>query len=104
MVKCAFCNREYEAPLPEGVKPRKFDETADAAIVINRYLAATPAYRLSGLQGMCGIPLPISTIHERCEAVAEALLPIYKQMEREAANARILYGDDTWIRILQGNV
>jgi hypothetical protein len=101
VVRCASCNREYEAPLPTGVKPQKFDETADATIVINRYLAATPADRLSGLQGMCGIPLPISTIHERCEAVAEVLLPIYKEMECEAANARILYGDDTWLRILE---
>ena len=101
VVKCASCNREYEAPLPTGVKPQKFDETADAGIVIIRYLAATPGFRLSVLQGMCGIPLPISTIHERCEAVAEVLLPIYKEMEREAANAKILYGDDTWLRILE---
>ena len=62
---------------------------------------ATPGFRLAGLQQMCGIPLPISTIHERCVAVAEVLLPIYKEMEKEAANAKILYGDDTWLRILE---
>src|SRR5215475_6047724 len=101
VVKCGSCNREYEAPLPEGVKPQKFDETADASLVIKRYLAAAPAHRLSGLQQMCGIPLPISTIHERCVEVAEVLLSIYKEMEKEAANAKILYGDDTWLRILE---
>lgn len=101
VVRCASCNREYEAPLPSGVKPQKFDETADATIVIIRYLAATPGFRLAGLQQMCGIPLPISTIAERCEAVAEVLLPIYKEMEKDAANAKILYGDDTWLRILE---
>jgi len=101
VVKCGYCNREYEAQLPEGVKPQKFDETADASLVVNRYLAATPAHRLSGLQNICGIPLPISTIHERCIEVAEVLLPIYKEMEKEAANAKILYGDDTWLRILE---
>jgi len=101
VVRCASCNREYEAPLPEGVKPQKFDETADAKIVIIRYVAATPGFRLAGLQQMCGIPLPISTISERCVAVAEVLLPIYKEMEKEAANAKILYGDDTWLRILE---
>src|SRR6266540_2152601 len=101
VVKCGSCNREYEAPLPEGVKPQKFDETADAKIVIIRYVAATPGFRLAGLQQMCGIPLPISTIHERCVAVAEVLLPIYKEMEKEAANAKILYGDDTWLKILE---
>ena len=101
VVRCDSCNREYEAPLPEGVKPQKFDETADATIVIIRYVAATPGFRLAGLQQMCGIPLPISTISERCVAVAEVLLPIYKEMEKEAANAKILYGDDTWLRILE---
>ncbi len=33
--------------------------------------------------------------------MAEVLLPIYKEMEKEAANAKILYGDDTWLRILE---
>jgi hypothetical protein len=101
VAKCASCNREYEAPLPSGVKPQKFDETADATIVIVRFLAATPGFRLAGLQKMCGIPLPISTISERCAVVAEVLLPIYKEMEKDAANAKILYGDDTWLRILE---
>jgi len=62
--------------LPEGIKPQKYDEMADAAIVINRYLVATPLYRMSGLQLMCQVPLPESTIFERCAAVAEVLLPI----------------------------
>jgi transposase len=101
VVKCASCNREYEAPLPSGVKPQKFDETADATIVMIRFLAATPGFRLAGMQKMCGIPLPISTISERCAVVAEVLLTIYKEMEKDAANAKILYGDDTWLRILE---
>jgi len=62
--------------LPEGIKPQKYDEMADAAIVINRYLVATPLYRMSGLQLMCQVPLPESMIFERCAAVAEVLLPI----------------------------
>lgn len=101
VLRCPLCGKEYEAPLPEGVKPQKYDETADAAIAINRYVVATPLYRMSGLQMMCQIPLSESTIFERCAVVAEALLPIYKQMEREAANAKVLYGDDTWLRILE---
>jgi hypothetical protein len=68
VVKCTSCDRKYKAPLRKK-SPQKFDETADASLVINRYLAATSAYRLSGLQGMCGITLPISTIHGRCEMV-----------------------------------
>jgi hypothetical protein len=73
-----------------------FKRTASKAIAINKYVAASPFYRMSGLRRMCQIPLSESTLFPRCEVVAEALLPIYKQIEREAANAKILYGDDTW--------
>jgi hypothetical protein len=99
VLRCGLCEREYEAPLPAGVKPQKYDETADAAMAINRYLMATPLYRTSGLQSMCGVPLSESTIFGRCAAVAEVLLPIYKRMECAAANAKVLYGDDTWLKI-----
>lgn len=33
--------------------------------------------------------------------MAEILLPIYKQMVKEAANAKIIYGDDTGVKILE---
>src|SRR5262249_27445099 len=101
VVRCLLCGKEYEAPLPEGVKPQKYDETADAAIAINKQLAASQFYRMSGLQRMCQIPLSESALFSRCEVVAEVLLPIYKEMEKDAANAKILYGDDTWLRILE---
>ena len=72
------CDQEYEASLPEGVRPQKWDVTADAALVISNYLAAVPFYRTSGLQAMCEIPLPESTQFERCSEVAKSLEPIYE--------------------------
>src|SRR5262249_16776960 len=56
VVRCALCGKEYEAPLPEGVKPQKFDETAEAAIAINKELAARLFYWMAGLEEMCQIP------------------------------------------------
>lgn len=99
VLKCAFCDKEYEAPLPAGVKPNRWDETADAAIVIQKIALATPFYRTAEMQRSCGIPLPASVQWERCEAVAEALKPVYEQMQQEAANGKIFYGDDTPVRI-----
>jgi transposase len=101
VMRCGNCEKEFEAPLPEGIKPQKYDETADAAIAINKYGMATPYYRTSGMQDLCGIPLSESVQWERCEAVAEALQPIYLQMRREAANGKVFYGDDTPVRIGQ---
>ncbi|MCI0660877.1 MAG: IS66 family transposase [Acidobacteria bacterium] len=101
VMRCTLCDKEHEAPLPEGVKPQRWDETADASIAIKKHLAAVPYNRTTMLQLMCGIPLSQSTQFERCSVVAEILLPIYKQMVKEAANAKIIYGDDTGVKILE---
>lgn len=99
VLKCAFCEKEYEAPLPAGVKPQRWDDTADAAIVIQKVELATPFYRTAQMQRSCGIPLSASVQWERCKVVFEALKPVYKQMQQAAANGKIFYGDDTPVRI-----
>lgn len=99
VLKCANCEKEYEAPLPAGVKPQRWDETGDTAIVIQKVALATPFYRTAEMQRSCGIPLPASVQWERCKAVSEALKPVYEQMREEAANGKIFYGDDTPVRI-----
>lgn len=99
VLKCNCCFKEYEAPLPEGVKPGRFDETADAAIAISKSVLAVPYHRTAAMQELCGIPLPESVQSERCEIVADALLPIFKQMIREGANGKVFYGDDSPVRI-----
>lgn len=101
VMRCASCSSVYEAPLPEGVKPQRWDETADASIAIQKVLTASPFYRTAWIQEMCGVPLPPSTQFERCVVVAETLLPIYKQMVKESANAKVIYGDDTGVKILE---
>jgi hypothetical protein len=87
--------------LPEGVSPKKYDETADAAIAISKHGMATPFYRTAGMQEMCGIPLAESVQSERCQEVAEALAPIYQEMKREAAKGKVFYADDTPVKIME---
>jgi len=101
VVRCGDCGREYEAPLPEGVSPKKYDETADAAIAINRHGMWTPFYRTARMQEMYGVPLPESVQAERCQKVAEALEPLYERMKQEAANGKVFYGDDTPVKIME---
>jgi Integrase core domain len=36
-MRCNDCGKEYEAPLPEGVSPKRYDETADTAMAIIKY-------------------------------------------------------------------
>lgn len=46
------------------------------------------------------MPLPESVQFERCEAVADAALPVYLYLQKLAANGDVLYSDDTRVKIL----
>jgi len=81
-MRCNDCGKEYEAPLPEGVSPKRYDEMADATIAIVKCGLATPYNRSAALQRDCGMPMSESVMAERCEAVTETLFPIYKEMRR----------------------
>ncbi len=101
VLRCNDCGKEYEAPLPEGVSPKRYDETADAAMAINKCGLGTPYNRSAALQQACGMPISESVMSERCETVADALFPIYQEMRRQAADGRVFHGDDTPARILE---
>jgi hypothetical protein len=47
-----------------------------------------------------GVPLPESIQFERCEAVADAALPVFLYLLRLAADGEVIYSDDTRVRIL----
>jgi hypothetical protein len=87
--------------LPEGVSAKKWDETADAQIAIERHAKYTPSYRTARTQEMCGVALPESVQSERCREVADALEPIYERMKKEAAQGKVFQIDDTPVRILE---
>lgn len=100
VLRCSTCQQRYRAPLPDGVSAEKYDPSADVAIVMAKYAAGVPFYRLARLQQAYGVPLPESTQWERCEAVADALLPVFLTLQRWATRAGILVSDDTRVQIL----
>lgn len=101
VVRCGDCGVEYEAELPRGVSPKRYDETADAAIAINRHGMYTPFYRTARMQELCGVPLAESVQSERCQEVAEVLGPIYERMKKEAAQGKVFHVDDTPVKIME---
>ena len=100
VLRCSACQQRFPAPLPEGVSAEKYDATADAAIVMAKYAAGLPFYRLAQMQKAFGVPLSPSVQWERAEAVANALLPVYLYLRAVAAQAGVLIGDDTRVQIL----
>jgi transposase len=100
VLRCSACQERFTAPLPAGVKPEKYDETCDVSLALAKYGAGLPWYRLSRLQESFGVPLPESIQFERCEAVANAALPVFLYLRRLAADGEVIYSDDTRVRIL----
>ena len=103
VMRCSACQERYVAGLPEGVKKEKYDATADVALVIGKYGVGLPFYRMARMQEGFGVPIAESVQWERVEAVADAVLPVYVELEREAANAEVIYQDDTKVKIVKGN-
>lgn len=100
VLRCSACQARFAASLPQGVPPEKYDPTADASLAVMKYGAGLPWYRSSRLQKLMGVPLPASTQFERCAEVAEAVHPVYLEMERQAAAGEVVHIDDTGVKIL----
>ena len=104
-MRCNGCNEIFTADLPEHVKadgPRDqpYGYSARSVMAISKYFAASPFYRQEQFNGLLGAPIAASTAFDQCEKVADALLPIFKLVKRQAANAGTFYLDDTTNRIL----
>lgn len=100
VLRCRVCEDRFAASLPAGVPAIKYDDTADVMMVLLKYGAGMPFYRLANLQALMGVPLPASTQFFRCEAVADAVYPVYLELARIAAAGEVLCGDDTGCKIL----
>jgi hypothetical protein len=59
-----------------------------------------PWYRLEGVQVLVGIPMPDATQWDQVEGVGDCAYPIFKCLERMAAQGAVIYQDDTPGRIL----
>jgi transposase len=100
VLRCSACQARFTAPLPSGVKPEKYSSSCDVTIAVARYGAGLPFHRLARMQEAFGVPLAESVQFERCERVADAVLPLYLHLCSLAANGQVLYADDTRVKIL----
>ena len=100
VLRCTACQERYVASLPGGISEKRYEASADVAIVLAKYGAKMPFYRLAQMQESCGVPVSESVMFERSEEVANLLLPVYLALEKEAANGEVIHTDDTRVRIL----
>jgi len=99
VLRCSACQERYVASLPEGVSENRYETSADVAIVLAKYGAKLPCYRLAQMQESCGVPVSESVMFERSEQVADQVLPVYLSLKKEAANGEVIHTDDTAVKI-----
>jgi hypothetical protein len=100
MLRCSACTTLYTASLPAGVSAEKFAPTADASITLAKYSSGMPFNRLAELQAKYGMPLSASVLWERVLSVANVLLPLFLYLRLLAAQASVIYYDDTAVKII----
>jgi transposase len=100
-MRCHLCGEIFTAPEPAAAGGTKYDATAGSMIGLLKYGSGLPFYRLDGLQGDLGVPLPASTQWEIVQAVAAILAPAHDELIRQAAQGDVLHNDDTTITILE---
>lgn len=97
---CAKCDTVFEPPLPEDARKPKYDASVKALLGMFRYGYGVPFFRLEKIQGCFGVPLPDSTQFSLSEELANEAYPVYCALRKRAAQAPLVYIDDTYVRIL----
>ena len=99
-LRCNLCGKIFTAQAPEEAGDDKYDETAGAMVALLKYAGGLPFNRLEKLEESLGIPLPASTQWQIVERTADKIHPVYSELIRQAAQAELLYSDDTTMKIL----
>jgi transposase len=90
----------FTAATPAEAGKKKYDETSASMIALLKYGSGLPFNRLKGLEGSFGIPLPVSTQWDVAKDAAWKVVPVHEELIRTAAQANVLYHDDTPMKIL----
>jgi transposase len=100
-LRCNLCGEVFTAPAPEGVGDEKYDATATSMVGLLKYGAGLPFNRIEKLQAGMGIPLPAATQWDLVQAAGKTLTPAHEELLTQAAQATVLYNDDTTMKVLQ---
>jgi transposase len=100
-LRCNLCGEVYTAPAPEGVGDEKYDATASSMVALLKYGTGLPFNRIETLQAGMGIPLPAATQWDLVREDAKKVAPAHEELINQAAQSRVVYNDDTTMKVLQ---
>jgi transposase len=99
-LRCSACGQIFTASVPATVGTEKYTARARAVLALARYYLGLPWHRLEGFQALIGVPVPDATQWDQGEIVGDCMHPIFKWLEKEAAQGEVIFQDDTPGRIL----
>jgi transposase len=99
-LRCSACGQIFTASVPVGAGPEKYMPRARAVLALARYYLGLPWYRLEGFQALVGVPVADATQWDQTEIVGDCSHPVFKCLEKLAAQGEVIFQDDTPQRIL----
>jgi hypothetical protein len=99
-LRCSACGQIFTASVPAAVGTEKYTARARAVLALARYYLGLPWHRLEGFQALVGVPVPDATQWDQGEIVGDCTYPIFKCLEKLAAQGEVIFQDDTPGRVL----
>jgi transposase len=99
-LRCSACGQIFTASVPTAAGTEKYTARARAVLTLTRYYLGLPWYRVEGFQAVVGIPVADATQWDQAELVGDCSHPIFKCLEKLAAQGEVIFQDDTPQRIL----
>jgi transposase len=99
-LRCSACGQIFTASVPAAAGTAKYTARARAVLALARYYLGVPWHRLEGFQALVGVPVPDATQWDQGEMVGDCTHPIFKYLERLAAQGAVIFQDDTPGRVL----
>lgn len=99
-VRCSACGQIFTASVPTAAGTEKYTARARAVLALARYYLGVPWHRLEGFQALVGVPVPDATQWDQGERVGDCSHPIFKYLEKMAAQGEVIFQDDTPQRVL----
>jgi transposase len=99
-LRCSACGQIFTASVPVGAGPEKYTPRARAVLALARYYLGLPWYRLEGFQALVGVPVADATQWDQTEIVGDCSHPVFRCLEKLAAQGEVIFQDDTPQRVL----
>jgi transposase len=99
-LRCSACGQIFTASVPAAAGTEKYTARARAVLALARYYLGLPWHRLEGFQALVGVPVPDATQWDQAEVVGDSAYPVFKYLEKLAAQGEVLFQDDTPQRVL----